>query len=316
MGISGTIQKNNITGTISNQSIGGILNCNQISGKVIINSKSGSLIKKDFTGTISINTIVIQQYCTESIALFARMPFQPNNALKQLIDKTIRDYKECGYWDKCDVLVKFNLFDEQAGLLNLKGNYCNPINVNGCVFTPYIGYQGDGISKVINTKYTRTRTGNVFKQNDAHFYKNVYALSTAPASSPVGDGGGNGIGGLTSFGNSPTTYVNYGRMNGSSITTGQINGAVGHAFLGRNNTTQIHHKVNNNTSTLSQNSYPLSSEEQYIFGLIWGSPTSSVTYKHNARYYGYSFGSYIDDTLADRVIEINDYFNNNISSTF
>jgi hypothetical protein len=99
------------------------------------------------------------------------------------------------------------------------------------------------------------------------------------------------------------------------LTAGQIGAAVGHGFLGRNNATQIHTNINGNTATVNQVVYNITGEEQHIFGMIW-SGGATVLYKNNARLRGYSFGGYVDDVMADRVSEINDYFNNNIKGTF
>jgi hypothetical protein len=92
------------------------------------------------------------KYCDEAVALFARMDVQPNTALKNLIDTTIRSLKSSGCWNLLDVLQMYCLHTEQASLLNWKGDFCNGTNINSCQWTELCGYLGE-VAKGVNTNY-------------------------------------------------------------------------------------------------------------------------------------------------------------------
>lgn len=248
----------------------------------------------------------------DASALFTKMTGTPNDATKRLINKLIKDYKACGYWDLCDVIVRFNLFDAQAGLLDLK-NYKNATNVNGCTHTPGYGYEGDGISKVINMNYIPSTDGIKYTLNDAHFYSDIRALSTVHS-----DASGYGFTGFGSVANAQGmiylttngggTYNIYQRINSTGGYAMVIN--VGDNFFSRNSSTTAEHWVNGSKNSFSLNSSSLPDVDGYMFGIKWA--VGLIQYKNNEKSYGYSVGAYLNDTIKTKVKEANDYFNANI----
>ena len=245
-------------------------------------------------------------YCDEALALFARMAVQPNTALKELINTTIVDYKACGYWDLCDVIVRFNTFDAQSGLLNWKDNTINATNVNSCVFTSYYGYAGDSLSKYINTNFTPS-TGVNYQLNNAHAYIDCY----------VADDATNKADGALS---TPNNY----RLNWSPNAAFSINNRInctsqgdtkkvitGNNFYGRQNSTEMEgwHEGVKTTVTVVSTGRP--TIPVYLFRVNY-----AIGYYHSSRYCGYSFGGYIDDTMKAAVKATNDYFNTNVGGTF
>jgi hypothetical protein len=55
-------------------------------------------------------------------ALISRMTAKPNKTRQKLISDTIKSLKTSGVWAKLDILFMFAAHDEQASLLNWKGN--------------------------------------------------------------------------------------------------------------------------------------------------------------------------------------------------
>ena len=257
-------------------------------------------------------------YEPEVQSLFDRMASQPSSAIKDLINVTIRDYKRCGYWDLCDVIVRFNTYDASSGLLNWKGDYCNATNVNSVVFTQFDGYQGNGSSSYIDTQWHRNYSGNTqFSIDNCHGYLDILATATVASNGNLGFNGiGSGSEGMhINIGVVPynVPYTGYTRIN-SQDTVGAVSGTAlmavpGHDFRQRINSTTIEEYSNGNMNTVDGLiSLPMSSDKSIMFALPWG----SIGYYHNAKLRGYSYGSYLSNTIKAEVQRINDNFNNNI----
>jgi hypothetical protein len=229
------------------------------------------------------------------------MTGSPSKAVKDLINKLIKDYKDCGYWSLSDVIVRFNLFNAQEGLLNLKGPFCNAWAVNSPIFTVYYGYGGDGISKYINTNFTPSVNGSQYKLNDAHAYINCYTVDDSVNGS---DGAMTAVSRLN-WGT--TDYMgNYTRINTLSQTNLKKL-VVGNNFYGRLNSNNVEgwHEGVKTSNTIA--SVDLPSVPVYIFSANYTS-----RYWHSSRYYGYSFGAYLSDPIKAAVKAANGYFNENI----
>lgn len=247
-------------------------------------------------------------YCDEAVAFFARMTGTPSAAVKNLINQLFLDYISCGYWNLSDVIVRFNIFDAQAGLLNLKTNAINATNVNSCVFTKYYGYEGDASTKYINSNYKPSLHGINFTLNNAHFYKDVDIID--PITNIKFDGGGNGIYGLVYIGDNNATYLGLQRMNSTEgANSGIIR--VGSNFLSRQNSTQMENWSETVKTTIASTSTTLTDGLIYLFAMTWN-PDDGPRYLNAQRLRGYSLGGYCNDTIKVAVKTANDYFNTNI----
>ena len=89
------------------------------------------------------------QYEPETLVLIAAMTTPPTTALKDLINKTIKDRKSAGLWAIDDTFARFDMHDSQASCLDWK-RYKDLTIVNAMVHTPKTGFTG------ANGKYLRT----------------------------------------------------------------------------------------------------------------------------------------------------------------
>lgn len=81
-------------------------------------------------------------YADETLALIARMTEEPTTALKDLIDKTIKDLKSTGIWDRIIQFSKCNLHNDADSRLNWKGEDFTLLPSKGGLIshTPKLGY--------------------------------------------------------------------------------------------------------------------------------------------------------------------------------
>jgi hypothetical protein len=239
------------------------------------------------------------------------MTVQPTTAVKDLINKLIVDYKACGYWDLCDVIVKFNLFDAQAGLLDLK-NYKDATAVNSPTFTKYYGYEGDAVTKYINSNYKPSVDGVKYSVYDAHFYRDFH--TTSINGGLKFDGGGNGVFGVIATSTNSANYLHLQRMNTTGAANmGGIN--VGSNFISKNNSTHIESWSEGTKFTTTVALPNLTSGWIYLFGCTWNLG-DTVQYLNNHKLRGYSLGAYVSDEIKVAVKAANDYFNTNIINAY
>lgn len=109
--------------------------------------------------------IIRSKYCRETKSLIARMTVSPSNELAALIDKTIRDLKSAGVWDKDDCRYHVNLHTEQASCLNWVSENYNLIAVNAPVWTTKVGYQG-AATKYLKNGYIPLTHGVNYTENN------------------------------------------------------------------------------------------------------------------------------------------------------
>jgi len=119
-------------------------------------------------------------YEAETISLLSRMDVRPTNGLKDLINKTIKDLKSEGIWDKDDCRYFFNLHTQQASNLNWKSTGYTITAVNSPVWTAYSGYTGSTgkyIKNGYNFHVVYTGSGINFAQNDGGIGTSVIGTS-------------------------------------------------------------------------------------------------------------------------------------------
>jgi hypothetical protein len=310
-------------GTVSYTKKYGVINQRKVYGKTNFPSRYGVINQRKVQGKtnltpkygiVSFPEIPLPDlYSAEALALFARMPAQPTPTVQLLINKLIVDYKNCGYWDLCDVIVKFNIYDAASGLLNLKGNVCNATAVNSPTWTKYYGYKGSGAGAYVNTNYRPYSNGVNYSLNNAHFYEDIDLVSTA--GSACCDGCGDGINGTVLITNNNVSFIHYNRVNSLAYTTiGLLQ--QGSVFLSRNVSTHFESWINGSKTTNACVSTILVNRPFYIFGLTWHATANNPYYMNASRLRGYSMGAYCNDTIKQAVKEANDYFNTNIINAY
>lgn len=133
-----------------------------------------------FNGKIIVmsNSAVI--YRTDSAEeLFFRMDIQDDNR-KQLISNTIDSLQSYGYWDRLDIIKFYAAHDEQAALLNWKGDYSNSIAINA-EFKVDTGFFGNGSDAYINTNFNPFDFNGSYQQNDAGWYSYLWDNEEFPS---------------------------------------------------------------------------------------------------------------------------------------
>lgn len=147
-----------------------------------------SAVNKVYKGTTQIYSATE----AETIALLARMSVQPNDALKALINTTIKFLKDGGVWNKLDCLYFRNVHDVQASTLNWIKNAHNSTIVNAPRFWQFYGFWGNGSNQYLNNNYIMSSdavnvqsanhsVGVLDNQLDSSIAKYRYgALVTAP----------------------------------------------------------------------------------------------------------------------------------------
>lgn len=104
------------------------------------------------------------QYCGEALLLFNRLTGpQPNAALKELIDLTIRGMVEDGTHNKSDAYYFRSVHSPELACQNWARNAHNSVLVNSPYFIPLNGLRGGGAT-YINNKYKLLSDGVNFKK--------------------------------------------------------------------------------------------------------------------------------------------------------
>lgn len=99
-------------------------------------------------------------FLPEAKALFAAMTVQPPNWYARLLNTTYRDLISTGLLPKIDLSYLMSAHDEQASRLNLKVPGTNTLAlVSAPVFTPFVGWKGDGVDDVLNAAWTSVSGG-------------------------------------------------------------------------------------------------------------------------------------------------------------
>lgn len=115
-------------------------------------------------------TEITAGYCSEALALFARMTEQPSDTLKSFINEFIVSCVANGNWAKLKLFYYWALQDEQASLLCWNNATYNATNVNAVAHTPYDYMRGDGATNYLKTNFTIAWGTNLNHQNYSHGY--------------------------------------------------------------------------------------------------------------------------------------------------
>ncbi len=140
----------------------------------------------------------------ETYALEQRMVNPPAVSIESAIDTAIAGLKTDGLWPNLFSFSFMGLGDQQASLLNWKGDYWNPSLLLTPSFAPYSGFTTDGSSNGVSTNF------------DASIYSSINALAGSVLSNTSGQTTGGGIGTLLPSGN-PGFFM--GLRNGSNNFT-------------------------------------------------------------------------------------------------
>lgn len=124
----------------------------------------------------------------ETTTLLAAMSVQPDMRRTIIIDTFIGALKAAGVWSKIDVMWVFAAHDEQAARINWKspGNFTCAV-INSPVFTPNIGYAGDGVSGYLDPSWVKSTHAVQFTLNDAHIF--TYQRTEASTIGTIGQAG-------------------------------------------------------------------------------------------------------------------------------
>jgi hypothetical protein len=263
----------------------------------------------DYTTALSAYT-----FTTEMLSLVARYTTPPTNTNKTLIDKTIRDLKSSGLWDKFSVLQLYHLEDSQSSLLNFKGDVYNAtLPEKEPYFIKHNGFRGNLVDKYLNTGYNPV--GSLYERNNAS------------VGCVIRDIGSVGI--YTAFGSvKETVTFNINYLNNFNVTTqiGQINCAaystgdnvslvpiVGITTLARNSaegSLVYQNKDRIFTSFKDSNGVP----NQNIFALA-SNNKGAATQFHNCIISGFYAGAYISNDEHNTLCDILNYFYDNYDNT-
>jgi hypothetical protein len=103
----------------------------------------------------------------EALALFSAMAVEPNQSRKVLINKTIKDLKDAGIWDKLDHMCIYAAHDEVSSLRDWKSLTRVSTRVSSPTFTLDVGFAGDGLTQRLDMGFNPTSHGVNYKNNDA-----------------------------------------------------------------------------------------------------------------------------------------------------
>jgi hypothetical protein len=220
---------------------------------------------------------------SETFQYLIRMDIIPDSTRINHLDTLITGLKLNLFWDRLDIIRLCASHNEQACLLNLKGDYWNGFKVGSPIFTIDKGWTG-GSGKYINSQFN-PRLGNCVMQSGNNFAM-VYIETRVPTTaSNVMHQGVNNVGGMWHYHNAAggtfrgnwntTTSTNY----NSSKTAG-----VGYSW-GRKNSTTGTIGIGTNVYNLSVVSPALFVNGNFYDATGYGSRQSLVCY-----------GEYFSDT--------------------
>lgn len=153
----------------------------------------------------------------------ARMSIQPDKERIKLLNTTIKNLIDCGYWDICDVLYLFANFSQTEAGLNLIADTFNANPQNSISWVVDKGYTSNSSgSKYIKTGFNPTSVNGKYIQNSAHllFYSltdaaggNTYEIGATDASSIASLG--------VALGASNKVYPDINKTKGAGTTSDQ-----------------------------------------------------------------------------------------------
>ncbi len=168
MAITGTISENNVYAALTQNNVYATLTQNNVYATVVDSS------------TITGGTGTTFQYEAETFLLVNRYETAPTEALKLLINTTIKDLKTAGLWNKLEVIYTFNIHTAQASLQNWKSNTFNAQAVNAPTFTAKVGWMGASTgSRYLNTGGFIPSQSQLFTLNCTTTFFKAWSLNTS-----------------------------------------------------------------------------------------------------------------------------------------
>lgn len=108
-----------------------------------------------------------KKYDAATLALFARMPVQPDYIRRDLVNDRMRSGKEKPWWQRLSGVYVHAAHEGQAGRLNWKGPIYDCLPVNNPAFTVDRGYMGNGSSSYLDTQFNPATAGDPFFTQDS-----------------------------------------------------------------------------------------------------------------------------------------------------
>lgn len=138
---------------------------------------SGGSAQRVRTDIGGIRTDILTAAEAEASRIVNRMTVLPTQARRGLITAFIGALINADVWDRMDGLYLMAAHDEQAAKLNWRGVGAQDlVNVNGCVFDPNKGLQGDGSTSYLTTGLAGNAADN-YKRDSA--FAAIWSLSNS-----------------------------------------------------------------------------------------------------------------------------------------
>ena len=247
-----------------------------------------TLGQSTYCSSVNATTSVYVPYDAASIAYFARMVVQPNDATKTLIDTFIKARKADGSWNEIDAGCLYGyLPTEQAGLLNIKGDdTLNHSTVGSPTWTAKQGYTII-VGSYIRSNFIASTNGVKYTLNNAGVFREVLAVGVGGFDGcfdTAGDLFGLALG-----------FPALSRINNAAAIACTF--SVGFNGLTRTDASNALYRDGDTEATVGSVSTALSTLEYYI-----GRCNNAGVYEcTNAQYKSYWFSSSMTKTMRDNL---------------
>jgi hypothetical protein len=106
--------------------------------------------------------MLLRGYEQETRSLINLAATKPTNTRALLIDKTIRELKNCGFWGVADLLYLAGSSDDISRLNWIRPGTFTLADVVAPTFTPDRGFKGNGTTQALDTGFNPTTAGGKF----------------------------------------------------------------------------------------------------------------------------------------------------------
>lgn len=150
----------------------------------VVASKNGYL--SDYSNVVSGTTLSAYDEATITLIAAGRYTNEPTQALKELIDLTIKGLKSDGVHQQADAYYFRGVHESVFACQNWAKNDHNSTLVNNPTFTAKVGFTGDGLAMAINNNYKPFSDGDNLQLTDLTIALYQKTVSTINASRPFG----------------------------------------------------------------------------------------------------------------------------------